>query len=57
MGIDREDLLFAVANLARHLKVDAEQALRRARIVAEFADAIIADATLALCQAELERRR
>jgi hypothetical protein len=29
----------------------------RARIVAEFADAIIADTTLALCQAELERRR
>jgi len=29
----------------------------RARVRAEFADAIIADATLALCQAELERRR
>jgi glycosyltransferase involved in cell wall biosynthesis len=29
----------------------------RARIVAEFADAVVADATLALCQAELERRR
>jgi glycosyltransferase involved in cell wall biosynthesis len=29
----------------------------RARVCAEFADAVIADATLALCRAELERRR
>jgi hypothetical protein len=29
----------------------------RARVAAEFADAIVADATLAVCQAELERRR
>jgi len=29
----------------------------RARIVAEFADAVVADETLAVCQAELERRR
>jgi glycosyltransferase involved in cell wall biosynthesis len=29
----------------------------RAKVCTEFADAIIADATLALCQAELERRR
>lgn len=29
----------------------------RARVCAEFADAIVADATLAVCQAELERRR
>jgi glycosyltransferase involved in cell wall biosynthesis len=29
----------------------------RARVCAEFADPVVADATLALCQAELERRR
>ena len=29
----------------------------RARVCAEFADAVVADATLAVCQAELERRR
>jgi glycosyltransferase involved in cell wall biosynthesis len=48
----------AIATLA------ADRALRRrmgeagrARVCAEFADAVVADATLAVCQAELERRR
>jgi len=29
----------------------------RARVCIEFADAVIANATLAVCQAEMERRR
>jgi glycosyltransferase involved in cell wall biosynthesis len=29
----------------------------RARVCAEFADAVVVDATLALCQAEIERRQ
>jgi glycosyltransferase involved in cell wall biosynthesis len=55
---DEPALARAIATLA------GDPALRRrmgeagrARVSAEFADAIIADATLALAQAELERRR
>jgi len=54
-----------VAALAAAIaKLAGDAALRRrmgeagrARVIAEFADALIADTTLALCEAELERRR
>ena len=55
---DMRALAQAIATLA------GDPALRRklgeagrARVCAEFADAVVADATLAVCQAELERRR
>jgi len=55
---DAAALAGAVAMLAGDPELRQRMgAAGRARIVAEFADAVVADATLALCQAELERRR
>jgi glycosyltransferase involved in cell wall biosynthesis len=55
---DVGELAEAIATLAGDLALRRELgAAGRARVCAEFADAVIADATLAVCQAELERRR